>query len=449
MVCLGEELLVIKIISSCWPLFLGMALIMLGNGLQNSLLGLHASHQGFSISVTGLVMSGYYVGMIIGAKAVPKIVQRVGHIRSFGALASLASTSILVHYLFIEPWVWWALRFITGFAYAGLYVVAESWLNDTAENETRGQLLGFYMLIAFSGLAGGQFMLNIASPEGFQLFILISIFVSIAVIPILISVSRAPAFETNESVSILQLIKVSPLGVFGTFASGTAAGAIFGMGAVYASTIGLNTKEISFFMGSLIIGGGLMQYPIGRVSDVIGRRKIIILTCFIGAVASLGAIMFNASGLLIYLQIAIVGGLTLPLYPLCTTHTNDYLTPGQRVAASGTLVMAYGSGAAIGAPFVAIYMELMGPQGFFHAIGISFALISILAFVRSTQREATAIEGQGDFMPLTPTPTSLSINPSLELEEIEAASGVSKVEVQTSFEELVDELNSESASEKN
>ena len=439
----------IKTIASCWALFLGMALIMLGNGLSNSLLGLHASYKGFSISATGLVMSGYYVGMIIGAKLVPVMVQRVGHIRSFGALASLASTAILVHYLFIEPWVWWTLRFITGIAYAGLYVVAESWLNNTAENETRGQLLGFYMLIAFGCLAGGQFMLNIASPEGFKLFILISIFVSVAVIPILISVNRAPVFETNESVSIIQLIKVSPLGVLGTFASGTGAGAIMGMGAVYASSIGLSTKEISLFMGSLIIGGGFMQYPIGRLSDIFGRRKVIIMTCFVGAVASLGAILSTASGLVIYLQIAIIGGLSLPLYPLCTTHTNDYLTPSQRVAASGTLVMAYGCGAAIGAPFVAFYMELMGSQGFFHAIGISFALVSIFAVIRSTQREATAIEGLGDFKPLAPAPASVSLNTNLELEEIEAASGASKVEIQTSFEELVYELNSESESEKN
>ena len=284
----------IKIISSCWALFLGMALIMLGNGLQNSLLGLHAAHQGFSISVTGLVMSGYYFGMIIGAKSVPKIVQRVGHIRSFGALASLASTSILVHLTIVEPLVWWVLRIITGFAYAGLYVVTESWLNNIAKNETRGQLLSFYMLVSLGGLAGGQFMLNIASPEGSQLFILISVLVSIAVIPILISVSPAPAFEATEFVSIRQLIQVSPLGVFGTFSSGIASGAVFGIGAVYASIIGLGTEEISFFMGSLIIGGVFMQYPIGWLSDVFGRRRMIILTCFIGGVLSFSTSMVVA-----------------------------------------------------------------------------------------------------------------------------------------------------------
>ena len=376
-----------------------MALIMLGNGLSNSLLGLHASYQGFSVSA--------------------------------------------IHYIFIEPWIWWGLRFITGIAYAGLYVVAESWLNDSSKNETRGQLLGFYMLITFGCIAGGQFMLNIASPEGIRLFVLISILISVAVIPILISINRAPVFEKNESVSIIQLIKVSPLGVLGTFASGTGAGAIMGMGAVYAFSIGLSTKEISFFMGSLIIGGGLMQYPIGRLSDILGRRKVIIMTCLIGAISSLGAVIFNASGLLIYIQIAIVGGLSLPLYPLCTTHTNDYLSPSQRVAASGTLVMAYGSGAAIGAPFVAFYMAWLGSQGFFLGIGISFALVSIFAVIRSKQREATAIEDLGEFKPLAPAPASISINQILELEEIEGASTVSKVEIQTSFEELVQELNSD------
>tara|TARA_Y100001934_G_scaffold269611_1_gene353308 strand:- start:2251 stop:2868 length:618 start_codon:yes stop_codon:yes gene_type:complete len=197
-------------------------------------------------------------------------------------------------------------------------------------------------------------------------------------------------------------------------------------------------------MGSLIIGGGLMQYPIGRLSDNFGRRQVIIATCFIGAVSSLGASLFDASGLLIFLQIAIIGGLSLPLYPLCTTHTNDYLTPSQRVAAGGTLVMAYGSGAAIGAPFAAFYMAWLGPQGFFLALGISFALVSIFAVIRSKQREATAIEDLGEFKPLAPVPVNVSINPILEIEEIEVASSATKADIQTSFEELVKELNSES-----
>jgi MFS family permease len=437
----------LKVVSNCWALFLGLALIMLGNGLQGSLLGLRASIEGFGISVTGLVMSGYFIGMIVGSTLVPKIVSRVGHIRTFGALASLASTSILVHLAFADPWVWWAMRIVTGIAYAGLYIVAESWLNDFSENETRGQLLSFYMLTLLGGMAGGQFMLNIASPEGFQLFILISVLVSIAVIPILTSVSSAPAFETVESVSTLQLYKVSPLGVFGMFASGIATGSIFGLGVIYASSVGLSVKEVSFFMGSLIIGGVVLQYPIGWLSDRLGRRKIIIMTCALGATSSFVASTLLLDNWIAYAVIALVGGLCLPLYSLCAAHTNDYLNPSQMVAASGTLVLVNGLGATIGAPLTAFIMEFFGPQGFYQVIGGAFLLICTFALWRSTQREAMAREDQGDFVAMAPSPISAAFNADVELEDIEAASDVDKEGVIASFEELVEDLSTDTESE--
>jgi len=443
MIGMAGESDMFKVVSNCWALLLGMALIMLGNGLQGSLLGLRASIEGFGISVTGLVMSGYFIGLVIGSAIVPKVVQRVGHIRTFGALASLASTSILVHLAVADPWVWWGMRVATGFAYAGLYVVAESWLNDMAENETRGQLLSVYMLISLGGMAGGQFLLNIASPEGFELFILISVLISIAVIPILVSASIAPAYETTESVSIRQLFSVSPLGVFGMFATGVAQGNIFGIGAVYATTIGLDVTEISFFMGSLIVGGFLLQYPIGWVSDIFGRRKIIILTCSVGAVMFIGTSTLTLEGWMIYARIAMVGGLCLPLYSLCASHTNDYLSPGQMVAASGTLVLINGLGASIGSPATAFAIDIFGPQAFFQINGAALALICVFALWRSTQRQAIALEDQGDFVAMAPTPISAALNPDFELEDIEAAASADKETVQASFAELAEDLNSE------
>ena len=194
-----------QVVANSWALFFGLGLIMLGSGLQGSLLGLRASIEGFGLVTTGLVMSGYYIGLLIGATIVPKFFGRVGHIRSFGAMASLASTSILVHLVFVDPLTWWFMRFVTGFAYAGLFIVSESWLNDVSENETRGQMMSFYMLISLVGMAGGQFLLNIAAPSSYELFVLISVLVSMAVIPILLSVSRAPDFNKSVSVGILQL----------------------------------------------------------------------------------------------------------------------------------------------------------------------------------------------------------------------------------------------------
>ena len=429
-----------QVIANSWALFLGLGLIMLGNGLQGSLLGLRASLEGFGVTATGLVMSGYFIGLLIGSVIVPKFVARVGHIRSFGAMASLASTSILVHVVIIDPWVWWTMRFVTGFAYAGIYIVTESWLNDASENDNRGRLLSVYMLISLGGMAGGQLLLNIASPSGFELFVLISVLVSIAVIPILLSVSRAPDFNTSESVSVLQLYRVSPLGIFGMLVNGVMMGAVFGMGAVYAAGLGLTVREISFFMLSLVLGGALLQYPIGRLSDLLGRRQVIIVTCAAGTAAAFVAAGYQGGGWPMYALIALIGGLSTPLYALCIAHTNDHLSPGQMVAASGTLVLTVSVGSSLGAPVTAFAMEFLGANAFFHAIGVSMALICLFALWRSTRRAAITGAEAGDFVIMAPTPMSAVLNPDFDLEEIAAASEAEPEEIQESFEELVQDL---------
>jgi len=430
----------LMVISNCWALLFGMGLIMLGNGLQGSLLGVRASIEGFGLTTTGLIMTGYYIGLIGGAAVVPKMVGRVGHVRSFGALASLASTSILVHVVFIDPWVWWAMRLVTGFSYAGLYVVAESWLNDASENETRGELLSIYMLISLGGAAGGQFLLNVAAPSGVELFVLISVLVSFAVIPILLSASKAPNFETSESVSISQLFRVSPLGVFGMLVSSIAIGAIFSVGSVYASAIGLSVQEISFFMGSMILGGVLSQYPLGKISDQIGRRSVIIGTCLAGTVLSILASQFVGVGWQLYAVVAIIGALSMPLYSLCAAHTNDYLSPPQMVAASGTLVLVSGMGASMGPAVTAFAMDSLGAQAFFYSIAMSLGLVAVFGLWRATRRSAVAQEDQGDFVVMAPTPISAAFNPDVELDEIVAAGDIDAAAVQVSFEELADEL---------
>jgi len=432
----------INIIANCWALLFGMGLIMLGNGLQGSLLGVRASIEGFSLSATGLVMSGYYIGVIAGSTLVPKIVGRVGHVRCFGAVASLASTSILVHVIFIDPWVWWAMRVVTGFAFAGLYVVAESWLNDSSDNDTRGQLFSVYMLISLGGLACGQFLLNISSPSGYDLFVLISVLVSLAVIPILVSASKAPNFETAESVSIRHLFRISPLGVVGMLLSSLSMGTIFGIGAVYGTSIGLSVLEISYFMAAIVIGGAILQYPLGRMSDKLGRRRVIVGTCLAGGVISLVVSGFGGSGWQLYLLMAAIGGFSTPLYALCVSHTNDYLSPQQMVAASGTLVLISGVGASLGPPLTTFAMEYLGTEAFFFSISLSLGLIAVYSLWRSTQREAMAQKDMGDFVVMAPTPISASFNPDVELDEIEAASEVDAEAVQASFEELAEELNS-------
>ena len=435
-----------QIVANSWALFLGLGLIMLGGGLQGSLLGLRASIEGFGLASTGLVMSGYYIGLLIGATIVPKFVGRVGHIRSFGAMASLASTSILVHAVFVDPLTWWVMRFVTGFAYAGLFIVSESWLNDASENETRGQMMSFYMLISLAGMAGGQIMLNIASPSSYELFVLISVLVSIAVIPILLSVSRAPDFNTFVSVSVFQLYKVSPLGVVGMLLTGVVMGAVFGMGAVYAANVGLSVREISFFMGSVVLGGAVLQYPVGRLSDLLSRRQVIIATCACGAAIAFITANIGSSGVgqiwKLYLAIALVGGFSMPLYALCVAHTNDYLTPGQMVAASSALVLAGSIGSAVGAPVSAFAMDALGQQWFFYTIGFAMIALCLFALYRTTRRVPVAGVEVGEFVAMAPTPMAAALNPDFGLDEIVAASETDVDKIQESFEELVQDLES-------
>jgi len=433
----------LSIISNSWALFLGIGLIMLGNGLQATLLGVRASIEDFGRTITGVVMSGYFIGIIAGCNIVPKIVNRVGHVRTFGALASLASTSILVQAIFVTPWVWWTMRFVTGFAYAGIYIVTESWINEASENGTRGKLLSFYMLVSLGGMAGGQMLLNIAHPSGFELFVLVSLLISLAVIPILLSTARAPQFDVMENIGILKLYQVSPLGVFGMFVTGMSIGTFFGMGAVYATDIGLSVKKVSFFMSTLILGGFLFQYPLGWLSDRFGPNKVIIFSCVGGALVSFVAMKFTGQGLLFYTIIATVGGLTMPLYSLCCVHTNDYLTPTQMVAASGTLVLLSAIGAAVGSPVTAFAMETFGPQAFYGSLGIMLSSVAVFAMWRSTQRTEIRIAEQGDFVVMaTTSPLTASLKPDIDLAEIEAAADEEAEDIQSSFEELVIDLKS-------
>ncbi|MCP4339913.1 MAG: MFS transporter [Desulfobulbaceae bacterium] len=209
---------------------------------------------------------------------------------------------------------WWAMRFVTGFAYAGLFIVVESWINEAATNSTRGKLLSFYMLVFLGGMAGGQMLLNLFHPSGFELFVLISLLISLAVIPILLSTAPAPKTDVLENVGVLQLYRVSPLGVFGMFITGMSIGAFFGMGAVYATNIGLSVKDVSLFMSTLIIGGFLFQYPLGWLSYYFGPRIVILFSCIGGAVISFVAMNFTGEGLLFYTIVATVGGLAMPLY---------------------------------------------------------------------------------------------------------------------------------------
>ncbi len=390
----------VQVVLSAWALLLGMGMLMLGNGLQGSLLGIRAVSEGFGTTVTGLVMTGYYLGFLAGSTLTPRIVMNVGHVRVFSALASLASVAILIHVTAVEPLTWAAMRFVTGFAYAGVYIVAESWLNDRATNESRGQLLSVYMVVMFSGLALGQLLLNVADPAGFFLFLLTSVMISLAMVPIALTAGPAPAFETTTKISIRELYRLSPLGVSGAAATGMAHGTLFALGAVYGDRIGLSVAEISLLMGITVAGGIVAQWPIGRLSDRFDRRRVITAVALLAAIFALLAAILGGISLALLLTFAfLLGCMTLPMYSLCIAHTNDYLAPGQMVQAGATLVMVGGIGACIGPPVVATLMGAIGPEVFFVFLAGVHAAIGLFAVYRMSQRASKPLEEQGPTIP--------------------------------------------------
>ena len=386
---------------SVWALLLGMGMLMLGNGMQGTLLGLRASDEGFSGTVTGLVMSGYFLGFLGGAALAPAIIRKAGHVRVFAAMASLASVAILVHAMLVTPSVWAAMRILTGFAYCGLYVVTESWLNDRATNESRGRLLSVYLIITFIGMGGGQLTMNLASPSDYELFLLNAIVLSLALVPILLSANNEPDQTAPEPLRLRELLRISPVGTVGAFATGMAHGALFSMGAVFARGFDLSVAQVSVFMAAVIAGGALLQWPIGRLSDGMDRRRVIVGVSLVVIVAAAIAIPVgqHSDNGLVALGV-LLGGAILPLYSLYAAYTNDHLRPAQMVAANSGLYTAVASGAVLGPALTGWLMDLFGPSGFLVFLMVTHAAMVLFTLYRMTRTESPHPDEQVHYAPL-------------------------------------------------
>jgi MFS family permease len=399
----------LQAISTAWALFLGLGLIMLGAGLQSGLLGVRAEIENFSGSATGIIMAGYFVGFLLGSRLTPLLVRRVGHVRVFAALASLASTAVLIYALIVDPVAWTVMRIITGFCYAGLYIVAESWLNERADNTTRGTILSVYMVVVFVGMAGGQYLLNAADPAGAVLFIVSSIVVSLALIPILLSAGPAPSFEKTEAISLKALYRASPLGVVGAVATGMAQGTIFSLTAVYAARIGLPISQIAVFTSLVYVGAMLLQLPLGRLSDHLDRRRVLTGTAF--AAASLGLAFYlleDASLWVLFLLIALFGGLVSSMYALVISHTNDHLSQEQMVAGSSTLYLVYAVGATGGPLLGGVIMDVLHPSALFLFLAAVLGALGTFALWRMTRRASLPMDEQGEFQAVPSTYSPLA-----------------------------------------
>lgn len=394
-----------------WPvanqsgaLLVSMLLLMIGAGLQSSLLGLRATAAGFPLAVTGVVLSAYYGGYLAGAWWGPRLIRQVGHIRTFAGLTSLASAAVILHAVWASPLPWFGLRFVTGVCLAGLYIVSESWLNATSSPLTRGRLLGLYTAVLTAGLALGQAFLNVPDPNGLRRFVLASVLVSLAVVPCALSPQSGPVMVEPTPYPWKALVGDAPLAILGALTAGVGVGALVGFGAVYARQLGFSVAEASLFVAAVPIGAAVVQYPAGRFSDAVDRRIVLAALCLAaGAVAIAGGLRSSAAHPGVAALVAgIVGGSLFALYSLSLAHLNDFLEPGEVVAAGARMVFLNGVGAAAGPVIVSAAVAATGEAAYFLFLAGVLAVTGAYALWRLTRRPAPPPDGRSGFLSVLP-----------------------------------------------
>ena len=426
-----------NIIKNSWALFLGYSLLVIAHGLQGNLLGVRAVLEDFNIVATGVVMSGYFIGYFFGANIVPNLVGKVGHIRVFAAFASIASLSILIHALIVNPYIWVIGRFLTGLSMISIFVVVESWLNDRATNKSRGKVLSIYMIITFIGIGLGTLLLNFEDPKKYEPFILVSLLLSIALIPILLTKRKPPTFKKTTSIKIKELYKISPLATFSMLCTGFIHPVIFTLGSVYGALMNFSVLEISLYLFLITIAGALFQWPIGYLSDKFDRRLIIIITSLLGAILTIlcffsvtkspdfinlssdWKILFKHIAnhrMYFYIFISLYAGLCLPLFSLNLAYVNDFLPKEKFVSAGAGLQLIFGMSAMV-APFLcSLFMKNLGPNGLFLFLFIFQSLIVFFGIYRMTIR-STKDNPENTFttLPRNITPIGIQLDPETPL----------------------------------
>ncbi len=391
---------------------MGVMLLMVGNGVQGTLLGIRGNTEGFSTYQLSYVMSAYFLGFLFGSLVAPQMIRKVGHVRVFAALGSFISAILVIYPVYPDWIVWTVLRVMAGFCFSGIYITAESWINNTASNETRGQALSAYMIVQMLGIIASQVLMNLPDSTGFALFIIPSVLVSLAFMPILLAPTPAPAFDSTRRISFGRLFRLSPLGCAGMLLTGGVFSAMFGMASVWGAQVGLDVRDISIFVGSLYVGGLVLQYPIGWASDRLDRRMLIMGLSTVAAITMLVAAFVPLPFTALIGVAVILGGITNPVYALLIAHTNDFLQREQMAGASAGLIFLNGFGAIFGPIITGWMMETVGPGGFFLFIGILFVALAGYALYRMTRRAAPAMSGA--FRGVSPGASSLAVDAVLE-----------------------------------
>jgi MFS family permease len=374
-----------KTLGTVVALLLSYGLLLLANGLFSTLLGVRTQVEGFSSTLVGFIVAAYFGGLLLGGLFAGRVVTRVGHIRSFAAFASLMSVSALMHPIFVSPLAWMLFRMLGGFCMAGMIMVTESWLNEAASNKTRGQILSFYMITNYFAAGCGQFLLTTGDPSQFELFSLASIIFSLALLPVLLTRAKAPVPVHSKRMHVWTLYRIAPLGVFGVFCCGLVNSSIHGLGPVYATNMGFSEAQLSTFMAAIIMSGLFLQWPIGHLSDRVGRGPLLMIIPVLVALAA-ASLVFAHEYVPILGGAMLFGAFVFTLYSLAAATANDMVSAEQRVQVAGALLITYGAGAVSGPIIAGQFMTRLGPQGLFYYFALVSLMLASFAIVTRKRR---------------------------------------------------------------
>lgn len=404
-------------LSATWTavffLLLASGILLVGIGLFFTALGLRASAEQFSTIATGLVMSSYFAGFIIGTVLCPALIRRAGHIRAFAAFASIASTTAIVHAIAIDPWVWSLLRMITGFCLVGLYMVMESWLNVLAPNAARGRVFSAYVAVTLVAMGAGQFLVLAGNVIGFVPLGLVSILLSLALVPVTFTRTPEPPPVKAARISLQRLYAISPLGALAALASGLLNSAFFGMGAVFGQRIGLTEIGVAAFMGITIFGGALLQWPVGHASDNHDRRRVLTIVCVLAAgMAVLANALKSVSVTALIVCAFFYGGLVFTIYGLSVALINDRIPREEVLEAASTLLLVHGIGAVLGPLAAGLMMELYGPGGLLVYFALVLSAMALFALWRLRIGSPLPVEQQAAYVSIAASsPVVLEMDP--------------------------------------
>jgi len=403
------------ILPTVLALLVGYGLMQMGNTLQGTLLAVRGGIEGFTSAEIGAVGAGFWAGIVAGSLQGGRLIRRVGHIRTFAALGAIASTVALLHLLILDPLAWVAARALTGFCFAGLFIVVESWLNGAATPRTRGRILSIYSMTGMTAGITGQLLLPTTNPADFRPFCIIATIIAFALVPIALTRAAVPAqADATGRIDLARLYRQSPFGAVAAFLCGMTSGAFFSLAPVFASRRGLDTFEIAVFMASGTLGGFLMAWPLGWLSDRLDRRAVIIGAAVTAAATVFSVVMLvpeDARPALLYFTAFLFGGTIMPTYSIVIAHVNDTVAEGQFVAASGGLLILQGAGAATG-PLIAGAVMSFYPRGLGYTLIAIQIVMALWGAYRLWRRSAPPERHRGAFVVEPPVPVAPTLAPA-------------------------------------